>query len=79
MRESTKPLLSGMDLSSRVLSSGRKNLWIVPSNGLAAAELELSSQENYLTKLRSSIDGLKKNYGLKFIIIGAPLPLGFCQ
>ena len=26
-----EPLLSGMDLSSRVLSSGRKNLWIVPS------------------------------------------------
>ena len=72
-----EPLLSGMDLSNRVLSSGRKNLWIVPSElDLAAAELELSSQQNYLTKLRSSIDGLKNNYGLKFIIIDCPPTLG---
>ena len=36
------PLLRGADLSDRVLSTGRKNLWIVPSElDLAAAELEL--------------------------------------
>ena len=57
-----EPLLSGSDLSGRVLSTGRKNLWIVPSElDLAAAELELSSQENYLVKLRSSINRLKMN------------------
>ena len=72
-----EPLLGGNDLSSRVLSSGRPNLWIVPSElDLAAAELELSSQSNYLTKLRSSIDRLKTAYGLKCIIIDCPPTLG---
>ena len=51
-----EPLLSGADLSGRVLSTGRKNLWIVPSELDLSAELELSSQENYLTGLRASLD-----------------------
>ena len=72
-----EPLLNGADLSSRVLSTGRKNLWIVPSElDLAAAELELSSQQNYLTKLRTSINRLKNEYGLRFILIDCPPTLG---
>ena len=72
-----EPLLSGSDLSSRVISSGRKNLWIVPSElDLAAAELELSSQENYLIKLRASINRLKNEYGLRCILIDCPPSLG---
>ena len=72
-----EPLLSGSDLSGRVLSTGRKNLWIVPSElDLAAAELELSSQENYLVKLRSSINRLKNEYGLHCILIDCPPTLG---
>ena len=47
-----EPLLSGSDLADRVISTRRNNLWIVPSElDLAAAELELSSQPNYLVKL----------------------------
>ena len=72
-----EPLLSGSDLSSRVISSGRKNLWIVPSElDLAAAELELSSQDNYLIKLRASINRLKNEYGLRCILIDCPPTLG---
>jgi chromosome partitioning protein len=72
-----EPLLSGADLSGRVLSTGRKNLWIVPSElDLAAAELELSSQENYLTKLRASLDRLKNEYGLQCILVDCPPTLG---
>jgi chromosome partitioning protein len=72
-----EPLLSGDDLSTRVISSGRQNLWIVPSElDLAAAELELSSQANYLTKLHSSIDRLRNEYGLHCILLDCPPTLG---
>ena len=60
-----------------VLSTGRKNLWIAPSElDLAAAELELSAQNNYLIKLRSSINRLKNEYGLACILIDCPPTLG---
>lgn len=72
-----EPLLSGSDLSDRVVSSGRENLWIVPSElDLAAAELELSSQDNYLIKLRASINRLKNQYGLQCILVDCPPTLG---
>ena len=65
------------DLAGRVLSSKRKNLWIIPSErDLAAAELELSSQQEYLVKLRTSLLSLKKNYGLQVILIDCPPTLG---
>jgi chromosome partitioning protein len=43
---------------------------------LAAAELELSSQSEYLIKLRSSLLSLKENYGLQVILIDCPPTLG---
>jgi chromosome partitioning protein len=55
-----EPLLNGTNLADRVISSRRKNLWVIPSElDLAAAELELSSQSEYLIKLRSSLLSLK--------------------
>ena len=64
-----EPLLDGSDLSNRVRSSVRKNLWIVPSElDLAAAELELSQQSNYLEKLRDSLTSLKAHYGLQIAV-----------
>ena len=67
------PLLSGDDLSSRVIGA-RKNLWLIPSElDLAAAELELSSEENYLLKLRQSLQSLKSNPQLQAILIDCPL------
>lgn len=72
-----EPLLNGNDLSTRVISSGRSKLWIVPSElDLAAAELELSQQSNYLGKLRDSLTALKTHYGLQVILIDCPPTLG---
>jgi len=72
-----EPLLNGSDLARRVVSSKRKNLWIIPSElDLAAAELELSSQKDYLIKLRASLLALKENYGLQVILIDCPPTLG---
>ena len=72
-----EPLLTGSDLSSRVVSTSQDNLWLVPSElDLAAAELELSSQENYLVKLRESLSHLSDNYGFQAILIDCPPTLG---
>ena len=72
-----EPLLQGTDVASRVISSQRSNLWIVPSElDLAAAELELSSQPEYLVKLRKCLTQLKEHYGLQVILIDCPPTLG---
>ena len=72
-----EPLLSGTDLASRVVATKEKNLWLIPSElDLAAAELELSSQENYLVKLRGALENLTLNYGLHAILIDCPPTLG---
>ena len=72
-----EPLLTGSDLSDRVVATNEKNLWLIPSElDLAAAELELSSQENYLVKLRESLNNLSNNYGLQAILIDCPPTLG---
>ena len=72
-----EPLLYGSDVASRVISSKRKNLWVVPSElDLAAAELELSGQDEYLIKLRASLNSLKSDYGLQVILIDCPPTLG---
>lgn len=72
-----EPLLNGNDLADRVKATTIPNLWIVPSElDLAAAELELSSEENYLGKLRSSLKNLSSNFGLKAILIDCPPTLG---
>jgi|TARA_B110000003_G_C16647424_1_gene532663 chromosome partitioning protein len=72
-----EPLLTRADLSSRVVATNEKNLWIIPSElDLAAAELELSSQDNYLINLRDSLHNLSNNYGLQAILIDCPPTLG---
>lgn len=72
-----EPLLSGSDLSSRVVSTSEKNLWLIPSElDLAAAELELSSQKNYLVKLKDALGNLSENFGLRAILIDCPPTLG---
>lgn len=72
-----EPLLNGNDLADRVKATTIPNLWIVPSElDLAAAELELSSEDNYLGKLRSSLKNLSSNFGLKAILIDCPPTLG---
>ena len=55
-------------MAKHVISEQEKNLWIVPSElDLAAAELELSGQDQYLVKLRTSLIKLRENYGLQVI------------
>lgn len=72
-----EPLLNGSDVASRVISSKRKNLWVIPSElDLAAAELELSGQDEYLIKLRASLHSLKEHYGIQVILIDCPPTLG---
>ena len=72
-----EPLLHGNDLADRVKATTIPNLWIVPSElDLAAAELELSTEENYLGKLRSSLKNLSSNFGLKAILIDCTPTLG---
>jgi chromosome partitioning protein len=72
-----EPLLSGTDLANRVVATKEKNLWLIPSElDLAAAELELSSQKNYLIKLRGALENLSLNYGLHAILIDCPPTLG---
>jgi chromosome partitioning protein len=72
-----EPLLRGSDMADRVQATSISNLWIVPSElDLAAAELELSSEENYLGKLRSSLKNLSTNFGLRAILIDCPPTLG---
>ena len=72
-----EPLLGVSDMADRVQATSISNLWIVPSElDLAAAELELSSQENYLGKLRSSLKSLSTNFGLRAILIDCPPTLG---
>ena len=71
-----EPLLSGEDLSSRVIGA-RNNLWLIPSElDLAAAELELSGQPNYLLKLRDSLNSLRNNRQLEVILLDCPPTLG---
>ena len=71
-----EPLLSGADPISRVVAA-RNNLWLIPSElDLAAAELELSRQENYLEKLRTSLSNLRKSNQLEAILIDCPPTLG---
>ena len=72
-----EPLLEGSDLAGRVKATNQKNLWLIPSElDLAAAELELSTQNNYLVKLRASLKNLCNNYGLEAILIDCPPTLG---
>ena len=70
-----EPLLISGDMAKHVISSRRKNLWIVPSE-LDLANWSLSGQEQYLVKLRSSLITLRENYGLQVILIDCPPTLG---
>lgn len=59
------------------VQEARKNLWIIPSEvDLAALEIELSQQKNYLVRLRDTIRPLKNSDQFKVIIIDCPPALG---
>lgn len=61
----------------RVQESSRKNLWVLPAEvDLAALEIELSREENYLTRLRELLKPVRKSGQFKAIILDCPPALG---
>ncbi len=60
-----------------LLESGRKNLWLIPSEvDLAAIEVELSQRENYLVQLRNLLEPLHASKQIDAIILDCPPALG---
>lgn len=71
------PLHGEGKLADRVLETGTKHLYLIPSEvDLAALEIELSQQENYLIRLRELMKPLKKKEGYGAIILDCPPALG---
>lgn len=71
------PLTGDGTAFDRVVATRIENLWLLPSElDLAAAELELSGQPDYLLKLRDCLEKLKEDYGLRLILLDCPPTLG---
>lgn len=71
------PLTGRAAATDRVLATRLPNLWLLPSElDLAAAELELAGQPDYLLKMRACLANLKTDYGLSLILIDCPPTLG---
>jgi chromosome partitioning protein len=71
------PLAHGSDPVERIVKTNYKNLFIIPSElDLAAAERELSSQDNYLLKLKNCLEKIKEKQNFSTIFIDCPPTLG---
>ena len=71
------PITGNGSASEQVQATRSENLWILPSElDLAAAELELGGQPDYLLKLRECLATLKEDYGLSLILVDCPPTLG---
>ena len=71
------PLTGNGDAFDQVVATRMENLWLLPSElDLAAAELELGGQNDYLLKLRGCLRKLKDDYGLHLILLDCPPTLG---
>ncbi|MEC7906844.1 MAG: ParA family protein, partial [Verrucomicrobiota bacterium] len=70
-------LMGEGDASEIIISTGRKRLSLLPSEvDLAAAEIELSQQENYLGQLAQAIQPIVDSDKYRAIIIDCPPALG---
>lgn len=70
-------LMGEGDASEIIISTGRKRLSLLPSEvDLAAAEIELSQQENYLGQLAKAIQPIVDSDRYRAIIIDCPPALG---
>lgn len=70
-------LMGEGDASEIIISTGRKRLSLLPSEvDLAAAEIELSQQENYLGQLAKAIQPIVDSDKYRAIIIDCPPALG---
>ena len=70
-------LMGEGDASEIIIPTGRKRLSLLPSEvDLAAAEIELSQQENYLGQLAQAIQPIVDSDKYRAIIIDCPPALG---
>lgn len=61
----------------KIISTGQKNLSLIPSEvDLAAIEVELAQSKNYLLKLQSCLDPIRKSGSFQAIILDCPPALG---
>ena len=71
------PLTGQGTAFERVLATRMENLWLLPSElDLAATELELGGQPDYLLRLRGCLENLREDYGLAIILLDCPPTLG---
>ena len=71
------PLNGEGDALSMITPTAYDNLFIIPSEvDLAAAEIELAQSENYLMKLRTTLQPVRDSGRFKAIIIDCPPALG---
>lgn len=72
------PVLTGSaTVHQQILSTGRENLSLVPSEmDLAGVEIELARSDDHLTRLRSILQGLKPNDLFEYCILDTPPSLG---
>lgn len=71
------PLHGDGSLAENVVETGTKNLFLIPSEvDLAALEIELSQQKNYLVRLKELMAPLQEEGEFQAIILDCPPALG---
>ncbi len=71
------PLFGEGSALDMIVGTPVKNLWLVPSEeDIAAAEVELAQTENYLARLRSTLEPVKNSGRFRAIILDCPPALG---
>lgn len=75
---SVYPVLLGEgNIEEMVVETGRKNLWLLPSEmDLAAAEIELAQREDYLLQLKLALAPLFDSGKYRAVVIDCPPALG---
>ncbi len=70
-------LLGDTTVAQQIISTGRENLSMVPSEmDLAGVEIELARSDDHLTRLRKILQGLKPNDLFEYCILDTPPSLG---
>ncbi|MDR1011855.1 MAG: AAA family ATPase, partial [Opitutaceae bacterium] len=71
------PLFGEGTALGMIVETPVKNLWLIPSEeDIAAAEVELAQTENYLARLRATLDPVKTSGRFRVIILDSPPALG---
>lgn len=71
------PLLGQARIQDKIIPSRLENLWLVPGDmDLAGVEIELAQMEDYLSRLRKILEGLKETHDFDYVILDTPPSLG---